>query len=31
MEPLGTGRIVIAIVTLLVYALSFWPFPISIT
>jgi len=31
MEPLGTKRVVIAILTLLVYALSFWPFPISIT
>lgn len=30
MEPLGTKRLAIAIVTLLVYALSFWPFPISI-
>jgi membrane-associated protease RseP (regulator of RpoE activity) len=31
MEPLGTKRIAIAIVTLLVYALCFWPFPITIT
>jgi membrane-associated protease RseP (regulator of RpoE activity) len=31
MEPLGTGRIVVAIVTLLVFAVSFWPFPIMIT
>jgi len=31
MEPLGTGRIVVAVITLLVFALSFWPFPISIT
>ena len=31
MEPLGTKRLVIAIVTLLVYALCFWPFPITIT
>lgn len=31
MEPLGTSRLLIAILTLLVYALSFWPFPITIT
>lgn len=31
MEPLGKGRIVVAIVTLLVFALSFLPFPILIT
>ncbi len=31
MEPLGTERIVIAVITLLVFALSFWPFPIAIT
>jgi membrane-associated protease RseP (regulator of RpoE activity) len=31
MEPLGTKRIVIAIITLIVFALSFWPFPITIT
>lgn len=31
MEPLGTGRIVVAVITLLVFALSFWPFPIMIT
>ena len=31
MEPLGTKRIVIAILTLLVFALCFWPFPITIT
>jgi len=30
MEPLGTGRIIIAFVTLLVFALCFWPFPITI-
>ena len=30
MEPLGTPRLVIAVVTLLVYALCFWPFPITI-
>ena len=31
MEPLGTKRIVIAIVTLIVFALCFLPFPITIT
>lgn len=31
MEPLGTARILIAVLTLLVYLLSFWPFPITIT
>jgi membrane-associated protease RseP (regulator of RpoE activity) len=31
MEPLGTKRLLIAGVTLLVFALSFWPFPIAIT
>ena len=31
MEPLGTKRIVVAIITLAVFALSFWPFPIAIT
>lgn len=31
MEPLGTGRLVIALVTLIVFALCFWPFPITIT
>lgn len=30
MEPLGAKRVVLAIVTLLVFAVSFWPFPISI-
>lgn len=30
-EPLGTKRIVIAIVTLIVFSLCFWPFPITIT
>ena len=30
MEPLGTGRVVIAVITLLVFALSFWPFPIMV-
>jgi membrane-associated protease RseP (regulator of RpoE activity) len=31
MEPLGRVRIWIAVVTLIVFALCFWPFPISIT
>jgi membrane-associated protease RseP (regulator of RpoE activity) len=31
MEPLGNKRIWIAILTLIVFALSFWPFPITIT
>lgn len=31
MEPLGTARIVVAIITLIVFALSFVPFPITIT
>ncbi len=30
-EPLGTGRIVVAIITLIVFALSFVPFPITIS
>ena len=30
-EPLGTKRIVIAILTLLVFILCFWPFPITMT
>jgi membrane-associated protease RseP (regulator of RpoE activity) len=30
MEPLGTKRIVIGILTLIVFALCFWPFPITI-
>ncbi len=30
MEPLGLSRHVIAVVTLIVFALSFWPFPITI-
>lgn len=30
MEPLGVKRIWIAIITLIVFALSFWPFPITI-
>jgi hypothetical protein len=31
MEPLGAGRMLVAVITLLVFALSFWPFPILIT
>jgi membrane-associated protease RseP (regulator of RpoE activity) len=31
MEPLGTKRVLIAIVTLIVFVLCFWPFPITIT
>jgi membrane-associated protease RseP (regulator of RpoE activity) len=31
MEPLGTARIIIGIVTLIVFALCFLPFPITIT
>jgi membrane-associated protease RseP (regulator of RpoE activity) len=31
MEPLGTKRIVVAILTLIVFVLCFWPFPITIT
>jgi membrane-associated protease RseP (regulator of RpoE activity) len=31
MEPLGTARMVVAVITLLVFALSFVPFPITIT
>ena len=31
MEPLGSARIVVAIITLLVFALSFVPFPITLT
>jgi len=31
MEPLGTKRIVIAIVTLIVFVLCYWPFPITIS
>jgi hypothetical protein len=31
MEPLGMKRTIIAIITLIVFALSFWPFPIAIT
>ena len=31
MEPLGTARLVVAIITLIVFSLSFYPFPITIT
>lgn len=31
MEPLGSARVWIAVLTLIVFALSFWPFPITIT
>jgi membrane-associated protease RseP (regulator of RpoE activity) len=31
MEPLGRGRTIVAIVTLIVFALSFVPFPITLT
>jgi membrane-associated protease RseP (regulator of RpoE activity) len=31
MEPLGTFRVVIAVITLSVFALCFWPFPITLT
>jgi membrane-associated protease RseP (regulator of RpoE activity) len=31
MEPLGRNRKLVAIVTLIVFVLSFWPFPITIT
>lgn len=31
MEPLGMGRMIVAVITLIVFALSFWPFPITIT
>jgi len=31
LEPLGTKRTIIAILTLLVFILCFWPFPITIT
>lgn len=30
MEPLGTGRVIVGIITLIVFALCFWPFPITI-
>lgn len=31
MEPLGRGRVIVAIITLMVFALSFVPFPITLT
>ena len=31
MEPLGVARIAVAVITLLVFILSFWPFPITIS
>jgi membrane-associated protease RseP (regulator of RpoE activity) len=31
MEPLGNKRILVSLLTLIVFALSFWPFPITIT
>ena len=31
MEPLGIKRVLVAILTLFVFVLSFWPFPITIT
>jgi membrane-associated protease RseP (regulator of RpoE activity) len=31
MEPLGRGRMIVAVITLIVFALSFWPFPIALT
>jgi membrane-associated protease RseP (regulator of RpoE activity) len=31
MDPLGTARTLIALLTLIVFLLSFWPFPITIT
>jgi membrane-associated protease RseP (regulator of RpoE activity) len=31
LEPLGRGRVVVAIITLIVFALSFVPFPITLT
>jgi len=31
MQPLGRARLAIAVITLVVFALSFWPFPITIT
>lgn len=31
MEPLGRARLAVAAITLLVFLLSFWPFPITIT
>jgi hypothetical protein len=31
MEPLGTTRVIIAILTLVVFLLSFHPFPVTIS
>lgn len=31
MEPLGLKRAIVAVITLAVFALSFWPFPIALT
>lgn len=31
MEPLGKSRILVAVITLAVFVLSFWPFPLTIT
>ena len=31
MEPLGNKRLVVAVITLIVFALCFWPFPITIS
>lgn len=31
MEPLGSKRVAVAVITLLVFALCFWPFPITLT
>ena len=31
MEPLGTKRVIVAIITLAVFALCFWPFPFTLT
>jgi hypothetical protein len=31
MEPLGSARIAVAVITLIVFALSFVPFPITLT
>jgi hypothetical protein len=30
MEPLGNARLVVGLITLLVFVLCFWPFPITI-
>jgi len=31
MEPLGAARTLIALITLIVFTLCFWPFPITIS